>query len=546
MKNRKNTCLALFLSLLIGAVSFAPYTCASDGGLEDQEKPNLHPSLSPTSNAGKDLADKLLQEGYLVHIAPLNPFEHDLILKAGSAIPIYMQLPFHNSKKPVSYKPNPDSFRPCLSFSINGVIGDHGEINISNRTYAVLIPLRNLASRITNLYPADTAVWGEIDIKEQEESIVFTPKEHLAKDLKRLKTGSNKATAQAYSGKLADAVETFLTEKTGFSVNFEDAKEGLEIFYDKALVKGVNLNVPGLFDSFLSTHPYASFGHESSSQKSGLTHWVRFLNKFNDDFLRIFKVGVYKEHPAGDLGLMRKYQVGPLLALAEQSISAVKDLLIASHREEILKDFETHHLPKLNRALANVKNYHKANETKPAYQNRIINYSDTLVVLENSPYTWVATALNTPAFKDTKKVFEVMYWFNRYISHHCHGHVKVDENDEFAMLQKSFQELKEKFETEGYDWSYVRFCNTIAGRLVGIPQTKENLDYIQEAMAVVMPLFPRAGSLQVQGPGQGEGSMDLKMFLEGKNIKFPASLWAKGITKKLPIFQSKNPIDESF
>lgn len=103
-------------------------------------------------------------------------------------------------------------------------------------------------------------------------------------------------------------------------------------------------------------------------------------------------------------------------------------------------------------------------------------------------------------------------------------------------MRKSFQILKEKFEADGYNWSYVRFCNTIPGRFLGLPQTEKNLEFIRKAMTVVMPLFPASGSLRIKGADQQEGSIDLKVFLESKSIKFPSSLWATGITKKTPCF----------
>ncbi|OJX12362.1 MAG: hypothetical protein BGO77_00235 [Caedibacter sp. 37-49] len=539
--------LDLFFSVLIGAFTSYSYVCASDGPLDkDQTKSTFHSSIPTMLKPEQEIAQKILQEGYLVHVAPLNPFENDLILQAGSAVPIYMQMPRLNVKKLVEYKPNQNSFRPCLSFSINGIIGDHGEINVSDRTYAVLIPLRNLAERIINLYPADTAVWGNVDLKEQEGCIVFAPKKQLTEDLKKLKTGPHKVEVQAYSGKLADTVEAFLKKTTGFAVKFQDAPKGLEIFYDKALAKGVNLNVLNLFDSFLATRPYVAFGHESGSLKSGLTHWLRFLNKFNDDFLRIYKQGMYKEHPAADLDLIRKYQVESLIVLAEHSIIAVQDLLTASKKEEILEDFKARHLPKLNLALTNVRNYHACNKEKKVYQNRVINFSDTIVVLGNSPYTWVNKVLSHPSFQEVQKVFEVVYWFNRYISHHCHGHVKVDENDELTMLQKSSALLKESFSADGYNWSYVRFCYTIVGGLQGIPQTETNKEHIEKAMTLVMPLLPQSGSLDLKGPNKETSKMDLKQFLDQNKIKLPEILWKQGISKEFPIFQSINSIQQSF
>lgn len=493
--------------------------------------PNTGTHKIASTVAAKALAKEVLEKGYFVHLAPLNLPEENFILKSGMVIPITDTL--SGEKK---YLPVEKAFRPCIYFSLNCAIDEGGkDEDLAARKFAVLIPTSQLLDKVVNLYLADTAVWvKELDLKCIPECVVFAPPGNYE--------GSNCGTIdlQIFEGSIHKAINNFIGTKTDHLIQLKVVAEGKDPYYDQALCKGTDLNNPALFNDLFENKPYLSFGHEACPKKPGIGPWLKFYSDFVDDFLRMWKQGIYARGKVAEPEFMKQYRTAPYIALAEFGLSEMEKMLMGTG--DIETDFTTIQKPKIQVALTNFKKYITLNNSKPAFTNRLIDIIRLVDVFAHSRYNCFESVIETPAFANEKEEIQVYYWFRRYICK-FHGVLLLEEKDELTQLEVAGQALRRKVTEQGYTWTYMRLLNAVMGSLCTGSCTQEFNVYSCEALKKIAYLLPKSGSVNAKFLDRFLPS-DFKALLKNKGFNIPQGIWNAGTN--LPEFSSNRLYQDSY
>jgi len=490
--------------------------------------------------AGCAIAADLLENGYLVHLTRMNLFgeQTNLKLYGGALVPLTTFEMTNTMRKSITYTPNPDSFRPCIYFSLHTALCENSlDPNVGAYIQAVLIPAKLLRDRIVNLFPSDTAVWAsEIDLRQIEGCVIFPNHETIFP--KDLDLGGIKI--ERFEGSLSSAVKTWLRKNTGKCIDLVKAPEGKEVLLDKAILDGHDFTDSRYFSEFLQSHPCVSFGYEKTPKRPGFGPLISYLHTIVLEFSQIFRYGIYQSYPVVTPYYVNKYRVEPLVVLANHALSLLEELLIKQGNELMVQDFRKKQKPKVLRAIANLQNYAQANIEKPNYQQRP-HTLDVALRLANCPYGFVQTVLKDKAFSEIREEMEAMYWFWRYLTEPL-GVLPVDDLSPLMHIARLAQEIRLKI-TEGRGhFLYIHLLNTIGAFAICMVDTLDYKEGYASALSAFAPALPRAGAVTYKTK---DSTTDLKFKnnLESVGIKIPQEVWYKGITEMPNFVSSRNSVD---
>lgn len=497
---------------------------------------------------GRSLGSELLENGYFVHLTRMNLFEKesDLKLRGGTVVPLMINaFALGQFIQKTTYISVPDSFRPCIYFSLQCALSQsHSGFNVEERTQAVLIPTRAVLSKVVNFAPHDTAVWAsEIDLKATEGCILFAPGEKIPKNL-----DVGYITLQPYTGSLPIAVNNWLIEHTRQCVTLVDAPEGQDNLHEKALLKGHDLLDPRLFGEYLRAHPLVSFGSEKAPKRSGFGPWLGFFHTFVEEFLRLYKYGVYKDKQVQLPTFVKKYRVEPLVVFAERGVTNFEQMLVTHGEKSILADFQNHQKPKISLAIENLRTYaaHNANHENMALKEKYLNrpYSADLVFrLTDHPYVFVKDVLDDNAFVTIREEMESLYWLRRYIDL-FHGVIAVDDQDVEREMARAAAALRSKAIKGNLDFFYVQFPNCICAFYITGHQIPEFKPYFLKGLSILAPALPKSAKVPYRCIDKDD-AIDLKAYLYRNGLEVPKEIWNKGLNK-LPVIKSPNKGEDAF
>lgn len=542
-----------YYKLLWPFVMVMPFLLTSIGALDDDTyRGDSSPSFSVLGHknpkdpthlaAGRAIAADLLENGYLVHLTRMNLFGEPANLKlyGGALVPLTTIEVTNTVVKRTTYIPNPDSFRPCVYFSLQTALNENStDPHMGVYTQAVLIPAKLLKDQIVNLFPNDTAVWApEIDLRHMEGCVIFSNRETiLPKDL-----DLGGIQIERFEGALSLAVKKWLRENTGKCIDLIKAPAGKQALLDKAVLDGHDFTNPCYFDEFLHSHRCVSFGYERTPKRPGLGHLISYLNTIVLEFSKKFGYGIYKKYPAEAPYYISKYRVEPLLVLANHVLSLLEELLLEKGNELMVQEFRNTQRNKVLRAIENLQNYVKANIEKPTYQQRPYTL-DVALRLANHPYNFVQTVLANKAFSEVHEEMEAMYWFWRYLTEPLDV-LPVDELNPLAHIAKLAEEIRMKI-TEGRGhFIYIHFLNTVGAFAICMLDTPNYKEKYTSALSSFAPALPRAGKVSYKTKDSTR-DINFKQNLESVGIKIPQDVWNQGITR-MPNFVSSQSHVNSF
>lgn len=505
--------------------------------------------LNQDLEKGQCLGNDLLENGYFVHLTRMNLFdkESDLKLRGGTVVSSTLQAFTLGQlmQQKTTYILVPDSFRPCIYFSLQCALSQsHSGFKVEERTQAVLIPVRTVLSKVVNFAPHDTAVWApEIDLKITEGCILFTP-------FGKIPTGLDVGyiTLQSYTGSLPMAVNNWLTENTGKCITLVDAPENIDNRHEKALLQGHDLLDPRLFDAYLRTHPWVSFGYEKTPKRNGFGPWLGFFHTFVEEFLRLYKYGAYKYKQVEPPTFVNKYRVEPLVAFAERGLTNFEQMLDSHGEKSIEADFQKHHKRKIKLAIDNLRNYAVHNtkderlDAKKKYLMR--PYSADLVFrLSDHPYSFVKDVLDDKAFVTIREEMESLYWLCRYTDL-FHGVLPIDDTDLLGEMNRAAKALRRKTLKGKLDFFYVQLPNCICVSYITGPRTPEFKSHFLKGLSILSLALPKTGSITYHCANK-DNTIDLKAYLNRNGLEVPEEIWGKGLDK-LPEIKSPHRSEDAF
>ncbi len=144
----------------------------------------------------------------------------------------------------------PPSFRPTIHFALGELVQKHSW-SWEEHLYAVVSPLKNLESQLVNVFPHDTFVLGDLQLKEG--MILLVP---TGTDISKLPQGCEVKEYNPKTG-LRKAVDSAITEKQGWHIQMKP--EGVAIG-SVAHIENVEMNDSKFFQSLFEKYPHISFG----------------------------------------------------------------------------------------------------------------------------------------------------------------------------------------------------------------------------------------------------------------------------------------------
>jgi hypothetical protein len=186
-----------------------------------------------------------------------------------------------------------------------------------------------LVGRALNISPLDTAVLGDVDLKDLPGSVVFLPQSQLDK----VKIHPENVTLMGYTEQtgILEAVRTYLMSKQHMILREE---LGQFSFGHKVFVGNKDIYTPAFFSHLLNRYKAASFGQEGASKRARGMHNFAFLSEILTSARRFYidRLNLNGTDSNG-FNFGKSFQLQPLVACTEIALEKC-DALVRDLNEE--------------------------------------------------------------------------------------------------------------------------------------------------------------------------------------------------------------------
>jgi hypothetical protein len=510
----------------VSALALALQLCASSPVLAmDPDNLRKAPAAKAAKILPQDIVKKAMTDGYFVHAFPQNLSEYDWTLRAGTLTPI-------------TFRPNPDGFRPCLYFTLNTLIESHEALNTSVYNSAVLIPSRELLRDVVNMSPRDMAVWRpEIDLRTIPGAILVVPEDQTK--------GVSHPRGLVYSYKngktLSGAVKALLKSKGVEEVTLQDGPQDQENYFDKAMVGGVNIETCDAFAEFLG-NPAISFGHEKGPKRTGLGPYMGILQPFVENANKLCGRGRY----SGIRSHYSKYRPEPYRQLAAVALEEMGALVERLGNQSILDNFTTVQRGKVEQVLRGLDEFIREHQSSLGWEDKLYT-SDIALRLADMPYEVARKVLDHASLDPVKEEMETLYWACRWNqAFPAYGVQPPDDLNVLTQLETAAGSLKTKLDAGRYSWFYAQYLNHLLAIYVPGQSVKGFADHYLQALRALRTTLPQSGWVKKQHGTAPEETILWKDTLTDRfGLKLPEDLLTEGLTE-IPLLQTPHSQDEAF
>ncbi|MGB0934836.1 MAG: hypothetical protein ACPGXY_02095 [Alphaproteobacteria bacterium] len=470
--------------------------------------------------------NEIYKNFFLVHAFPVNPLDSKLVMTAGGCVPQTYVLP-SQLKTTTIYAKHECSSRPCLYFSVNGMISDQPEINMSIRKYAVILPFTELlAKRVNSFSPTDTAIFGDIDLKKHKGAVLLAPSTVDATGI-----NSELCTIQTYEGRLSEAVNNYIQEKTEWSLVYKDAPKGIECaFFDQALLNHGNINTMGYWENLLNAFPHMSFGIESGPMKNVVAYQIRMLNKYCNQFHWFYGLGAYKAQDkksrmdATKNLEIRQWALEPLVHLMETTYQFVQKSLSSDQAVGYPKS----KIAEVEKAILNLKNYSQTTKKK----NRLFSFTAALEWLVYADDKPLKAMLTHKSLRQHADILQAAVYVRRIARSIALGQKCKDED--VKNLEKAVKTLSGKYaQAASLDYGLAWLMNTSYASMLVLPEEERFTTSLRNIILLkLQPLFKNFSNFYVTAENGQRFALALSKFDQRFGIN--KSYWKKAKKGKIP------------